>query len=228
MTQPNPFGQFATPATPVPVPVPVPTNTWLGQQAPAPSPVAPPAAWGQPAAPAQLSDPMAGLGDPVPGGGGGTPPVMAMINSLIILIPHTVETGIPNTRNPGQTQSRLTADCIILAGPTGQDGVQAFAWVDDGTKQQMNKSADEDGVPYVIDPAAGKFIEWKRKFFSQKAIIEACSDALDERKPHITMVHGHLRYNAPKSAQGNGYYTIEPFADRSRAQRYFETLSQFG
>ena len=210
MTTPtNPFA-LDTPPTAVPAPTPVPAA------APAPAstqqpaafsnpPIAPPVA--PPADPFTSGDPFSG-----PAPQASRPRVRDMVGRLLLVIPHKVET-VPNRKQPGETQERMTADVVVLDG-----GPLAYG----GAPEKLpsiphDKTAQ---VPYRVD----------RLFISSAGLVSQSRQALAKRlQGQPGMVLGRLGTGEAKSADYSPPYLLSmpTEQDKQIARQYLAGVDPF-
>lgn len=142
-----------------------------------------------------------------------SPRLRDVFGRLVLIIPHKLEEGIPNTLQPGTTQDRMTADVVILDGGQIEYG-----------------GAPEKTPPVPHDKVAQVPHKSPRMFISSVGLISQCREALDKRRRGgIGMVLGRLGVGkSDKPGQNPPYLLQNPTdADKSLARQYLATQDPF-
>jgi hypothetical protein len=199
MTQVNPFA-LDTPAAPVAAP-----------PAPVAAPAAPaPAAPAAPTATYDNSDPFDAPAPQEPKG----PRIRDLYGRLLLIVPRKLEENIPNTREAGKFQDRMTADVVVLDG-----GTLHFGGTPEKTPPTPHTKTVE--LPY----------KRPRMYISAVGVISQCRVALakivTEGKPG--MVLGRLGVGEAKDATSNAPYllTLPTDADKQIARAYLANVDPF-
>lgn len=199
MTNPFANGVFGQPAPAVAPPA----NQWLGQGAPAQQASGP------------LS-PLAGLGTAPAGAGGGGVNMGGFLNFLLLIVPVKAEHGLPRpqARN-GETQTRVTADVVVIRTATGQTGPVTLICPGPVGEppRTITHHVGADGnpdpaKPFVHNPTAGQFLSFPGFWIYGGALADKLLPCLDAGRPDLTMIAAYLRSKKSNST-GNNYRDYE-------------------
>lgn len=186
---------------------PVPANPFAGVAQPAP--VAPVAAQPVPVVTAPGDDPFSGPAPQQPRG----PRLRDLYGRLLLVVPVKLEKDVPNRREPGKTQDRMTADVIVLDG-----GPIAY-----GGTPEKTPSVPHDKTAQVPHKTAAQYI-------SAAGIISQCREALAKRMlGQPGMVLGRLTVGQAKEPGHNAPWllSVPTDADKALARQYLAQVDPF-
>lgn len=229
-TQPAPVLQPA-PALQSPAPVYAQPSSPFGQAAPAPAPVPQTQAAGP-------LGPLAGLGTaPVNAGSGVN--AGGLLNYLVLIIPTKADYGVAKPGKPGETQTRVTADVLVIRTPEGHTGPVTLACpAAPGeparivTHHTDDKGNPDPSRPFIHNPATGQYLAFPGLWLFG-ALADKALPCLDPARPDLTMIAEYIRTTKSKTS-GFNYNTYEDpkpgdWAEiNATASAWLATRGQFG
>lgn len=209
MTQPNPFGL----QPPAPILGAVPPSPF------APVPAAVPAPFGQPQPPAPQPGPfsgaLTGLGTAPKAVGGSGVNAGGLRDYLLLIVPTSVQPNVPKPGKPGEMQTRVIADTLVIRTNDGRTGPITITCPGQPGEppRQVAYHLDADGNPdparpFTHNPAAGQFLAFEGFWWHGGPLAEKLLPCLDPKRPDLTMVAQYVR--AVKSQNGFWYNNYEP------------------
>lgn len=146
-----------------------------------------------------------------PGSASTFPAMKQLRGRTLIIRPTKLETGLPNTLQPGTTYDRMTADVIVL------DGEPIEGRLD-----------DDDNLTPFDEPLVAPF-KLESMYISGAKLITECKGKLPRGEQPAGLVIGELTKLPPQKAGRKGAWSLKTATDEQKAlgKQYLAKLDPF-